>query len=52
MEKLTEKESICLKEYLKDLLEMMDSNKETEIRDNVCIYTREELKLLYIKISS
>ncbi|WP_425757576.1 hypothetical protein ACPW7J_14610 (plasmid) [Ihubacter sp. rT4E-8] len=50
MEKLTEKEKVCLLEYTKDLKQIMEQDHLAIVSDNRYSYTQKEIENLLQKI--
>lgn len=50
MEKLTEKEKVCLLEYTKDLKQIMEQDHLAIVLDNRYSYTQKEIENLLQKI--
>mgnify|MGYP006927662810 CR=1 FL=1 len=50
MYQFTEKERMCLLQYVKDLIRIMDEEKISVICDNASSYTREEIIVLKEKL--
>lgn len=52
MDKLTEKEKVCLLEYTTELQQLMEQDNLMIISDNRYSYTREEIKQLSRKVEN